>query len=286
MAIRFSILVLSFMVIGGGLAERFLEASSGLCENEGCECNPCQCNPCNCFSSPLPNYVYIGPEVYNACRKREGGTRQDGCIAGVRIGYEHVKRYRLYWGIEGLYASGRLSGHGGNDTHLKSDLTDAMVEGRFGYTIASKCAYRPSFTPYVGGGYFSERNDYKHPSPIHVHLKTEYSYIAYGFLSHVFPIPWWELGLNVKCRAPLNTQCKISNDPEFDNFTLGVENMTQYRIELPNTYHPCPGERKLTFSVTPFYEYRVYGRQNNFPFDFLKTEFNIWGANVLLLYFF
>ena len=51
---------------------------------------------------------YIGPEIYYVSRLKEGGSRQGGTLYGVRLGYDHVQRYKFYWGIDALWAKGTL----------------------------------------------------------------------------------------------------------------------------------------------------------------------------------
>jgi len=229
--------------------------------------------------------IYAGPEIYYVKRTKEGGAKQTGTLFGARIGYDHIKRYKLYWGAEALWAQGILNGK--NDIiHLKSQLTDINVEARIGYTFQSKCWRCASFTPFIGAGYFWEKNYYKHPSPLAVHFDNEFSYIPVGFLSQIFLTPTFSLGLNAKIRFLLDGSQKVSHDPEHDNMTLHYDERLQYRIELPMTYFINWKCTTLAICLEPFYEFREYGHRANFPFDFFETKFQLIGATLKCFYVF
>lgn len=116
---------------------------------------------CNCgqnqsyFPNLFPDKIYIGPEIYHVHRSRKGGTKQHGFVYGVRAGYDHIKRSRLYWGGDILWAQGILRGKAA-PSDLKSTFRDENYEGRFGYTLQTKTGHHYSFTPYIGYGYFRE----------------------------------------------------------------------------------------------------------------------------------
>lgn len=237
---------------------------------------------------------YIGPEIYYINRLKEGGSKQGGTAYGVRIGYDRVKRYKLYWGIDALWAQGTLNGNRKRETaqgsfqkdHLKSVFTDINAEGRIGYTFQSKHWRCASFTPYTGYGYFWENNCYKHPSPLHIHFKNNFSYIPAGFLSQIFITPCWSAGLNFKLRYILEGEQKTENDPEFGKLTQHYQEKLQYRTEIPVNYYFCWGNHPLEISLVPFFEYRPYGHRANFPFDFLEIKLKIYGATLKFHYLF
>lgn len=229
---------------------------------------------------------YIGPEIYYVKRLKEGGSKQEGTLYGVRIGYDRVKRYKLYWGIDGLWAKGTLEGNRKRENvtdHFKSRFTDINVEARVGYTFQNKgrCF---SFTPYSGLGYFWEKNCYQHPSPLQVHFKNTFSYIPIGFLSEIFITPNWSAGFNFKVRYLIEAEQKVEHDPEFGTLTQHYEEKLQYRAELPVTYYwVC---KPLAISLVPFFEYRPYGHRANFPFDFLELKMKFYGATLKFQYLF
>ncbi len=229
--------------------------------------------------------TFIGPEIYWVKRFREGGTEQTGTLYGGRIGYDHVKRYNLYWGADFLWAQGCLEGDHA-DSHLKSILTDSNLEARVGYTFQSKHWRCASFTPYLGGGYFWEKNVYQHPSALHVHFKNRFLYIPIGFLSQVFVSPTFSIGLNVKVRVLLQGEQEVSHDPEFGRSIQHYGEKLQYRFELPLTYFFAWCSSSLGARLVPFYEYRHYGHRANFPFDFFDTQLRCYGATLKILYLF
>ncbi|WP_068470984.1 hypothetical protein [Candidatus Protochlamydia phocaeensis] len=231
------------------------------------------------------NQVFVGPEIYHVKRTKEGGAAQHGYLYGVRVGYERVKRYKVYWGLDGLYATGSLKGKL-DGQHLKSNLTDINLEERVGYTFQAKCDWRPSLTPFIGIGYFWEKNNYKHPSDMQIHFHNRFSYIPVGFLSSVQFGPYFSMGVNFKARIILEGKNEVSNDPKFDDVTQNYEEKIHYRIELPFTYERCYWGKELGISLVPFYEYRQYGHRPNFPFDFLETKFKLYGVTLKFLYFF
>lgn len=250
------------------------------------------------------NQFYIGPEWYRVERtkhtpkafrttnKGKGGAKQYGDMIGIRIGYDRLKRYGWYIGADALYAKGTLKGHTGNREHLRSYITDLFVEGRVGYTFQQKCSAQLAFTPYVGGGYFIERNNFVHPSPLTPHYKKRFSYVAGGFLLWVHPYDQWEIGLNFKAKYPVEPRCRINNikNSSAENESSETKTVTQkidprwhYRIDFPITYRlNCRGS--IALSLIPFYEYREYGFHFNYPFNFMKTQFYNKGLTLEFLY--
>lgn len=229
--------------------------------------------------------AYAGPEIYYIHRTKEGGAKQTGTLYGVRLGYDHIRRYKFYWGIDALWAKGILEGKTESD-HLKSRFTDINVEARIGYTFQSKYWRCLSCTPYIGGGYFLENNNYEHPSPLTVHFKNRFSYVPVGFLSQIFITPHWSIGVNFKVRYLLEGKQHVTHDPEHKKLTQNYEEKLQYRGELPVTYFRCWKKHSLAVSLVPFYEYRSYGHRANFPFDFLETNLKLYGAMLKFLYLF
>lgn len=236
---------------------------------------------------------YFGPEIYYVKRIKEGGSKQEGTLYGVRIGYDRVKRYKFYWGIDALWAKGKLEGTRKKESpegeivkdHFKSLFTDINAEARLGYTFQSKwrCA---SFTPYSGIGYFWEKNCYQHPSPLQVHFKNNFTYIPVGFLSEIFITPSWSAGLNFKVRYLIEAEQKVEHDPEFGKLTQHYEEKLQYRVELPISTYYCWNCHSLAASLVPFFEYRPYGHRANFPFDFLELKLKLYGATLKFHYLF
>ncbi|MBA2369376.1 MAG: hypothetical protein H0V82_10200 [Candidatus Protochlamydia sp.] len=229
--------------------------------------------------------VFAGPEIYFVKRTKEGGVEQHGNVYGIRVGYERVKRCKIYLGIDFLYAKGCLKGKL-LDAHLKSNYTDINLEERVGYTFEAKCGFRPSLTPFIGYGRIWENNDYVLPSPACFHFHNNFTYVPVGFLSRFFACPSLSIGLNFKARFILDGKNKVSNDPNFDTMVQNYDEKIQYRVELPFCYNACLSGHEIGIDLIPFYEYRRYGKRANFPFDFLETKFVYYGATLKLAYLF
>lgn len=237
--------------------------------------------------------VSIGPEFYRFCREREGGTSQSGYMWGGRLELERKKPWAFYAGISALYARGVLNG-GSIDSitedhnRLRSHVTDGDIEGRVGFNFQT-CSQRVfSFTPFLGGGYFREMHRYVSPSPLTIHFCNSFSYACGGFLSTFDLTPSWEIGLNFKVRYMVDAKNKITHDPdpEVDDITIGIGNRFHYRAELPINYYFSSCEYPLEASIIPFYEFRHYGEQPNFPFDFLETKIKLYGVTGSIAYWF
>lgn len=228
------------------------------------------------------NQLYLGSDIYYTERSKAGGTKQTGALYGVRAGYDYIKRYKFYLGAEALYAGGTLTGRSGKGNRLKSNYTDLYAEGRFGYTLQQKCDYRLAFTPFLGGGYYQEKNNFIRPSPISMHSKITFYYFTGGFLSQASPTPYLDVQLNFKVRYMWDPKNSINNDPEVDSCCMLIRNQRlQYRVDLPFIYHwsSC-----FLLSAGPFYDYRHYGGHVNFPFDFVETTVRNYGLSLKFIY--
>jgi hypothetical protein len=226
-----------------------------------------------------PHYLSIGPEVYSLKREREGGTRQRGTLYGLRASYDYIARYKFYMGFEGSYARGTLRGKSGGGDKLRSRFTDSMLEGRFGYTLQSLSGCCGWFTPFIGGGYFWENNDYVKPSPKHLRFRNGYGYACVGCLAGSSIRPVFDIGLYAAARFSIQGKVDVSHDKEEDDTTLKYEQKVNCRIALPLTY-VCGW---YDIALVPFYEYRHYGRRNAFPFDFLDTRIKVYGADLFFV---
>lgn len=219
----------------------------------------------------------IGPETYYAYRHREGGTNQHGWLFGGRFILDHLRRNKFYWAAEGALAQGRLNGKSGSGAKLSSTLYDRSIEARLGYTFRYKKACRFCFTPFFGVGYLIEENNFRNPTPLHLHFKTAYRYLTAGFLSSIRIGKCFSAGVNVKVRHMIDPECKVSHDPDYETHSLKIDSEPlQYRVELPVTYL----HEFCAIVATPFYERRSYGRQAGYPFDFLKTTLFNYGVTL------
>lgn len=222
------------------------------------------------------NEFYLAPQWYHVKRTKEGGTKQQGNLAGVELGYDTNFWCFGYFGAEASIAYGTLKGHSGNSDSLRSDFTDFYGEGRLGFSCAKFLSYF-SLIPFIGAGYAVEQNNFKDPSPITAHFKTYYPYFTAGFLSSM---PIWdsfEIGINFKAKLPFDPKCKINHDRNNKAVTQNISERVHYRVELPMVYcrlcH-CP----FAFGLNPFYELRQYGSHINYPYDYKQTKFSNLGA--------
>lgn len=230
------------------------------------------------------NSISIGPELYRVERNRAGGTKQTGNSAGIRATYDRVKRYHFYLGAQLFYGTGVLRGHTGGGDKIRSRYTEKQIEGNLGYTLQMKCFPHVSFTPFAGYGYFRDVNKFSPPSSLQIKFTTQFRYFSFGFLSSVYVLPCMTLGLNARFKWPWQTRCKVTDDPDYDTIRQIVNDQLHYRIELPITYFGCFLRDHYEFAVVPFFEQRRYGARENFPFDFFKTTFTLYGANLQLIY--
>jgi len=238
---------------------------------------------CTPYVSP-PQKFYIGPEYLHVRRTRDGGTKQNGNLYGFRGGYERIKNWGIYWGVEGHWAQGCLTGHSGGHDRLKSTFTDSHVEGRLGYTFQIQRWCQPSITPFAGVGYFWEQNRFRSPSPLHLQFLTRAPYGLLGFLTNVELPRQFAIGLNFKACFMYDAKCEVSRDPEFGRTTLKIGDKINYRLELPLTYHFCIPCNAFDVALVPFYESRHYGQKLSFPFAFQETKLRIYGVNLQFIY--
>lgn len=246
------------------------------------------CASADCLEDAPPNIgephnVKVIPEVYHVKRTRQKGAEQTGNAGGIRVRYDYLKRYCFYVGAESFYGSGVLKGHTGSSDAIRSRLKDSSIEGYLGYTFQMKCYPYPAFTPYAGVGYLREVNKFSPPSPLQIKYTTQFRYLAFGFLSRVYLNPCFSIGLNARFRWPWEAKSKV-NDSEFGDTHQQIGDSFQYRIELPLVYGEFPRCPSFQFGFTPFYEGRHYGSRENFPFDFYRTTFSIYGFNLQIIY--
>lgn len=236
------------------------------------------------FAGNLDRHEFgFGPQVYEATRLRRGGTKQEATLGGVTGKYNRLKRYGWYWGVEGAWGEGRLEGKTGKGEAVASRFTDAWAEGRVGYTLQQKDGRQASFTPFIGGGYLWETNTFTKPKSLPLHFKTRSPYATAGFLFWMHLTYDWELGLNFQARYPWEPRSNVSHDPNHEPLTQNIRERLHYRLELPITYRlTCDGA--LALSLIPFYENRRYGSHPNYPYNYYKTEFRLWGTALELIY--
>ncbi len=235
---------------------------------------------CSSMAYSSAHQINIGPEISHLKRIRKGGTQQTGTLYGIRGIYDHIGRYLIYWGVEGVYTKGTLRGKSGSGSRIKSHFTEKNIEGRLGYTFQSKDRRLMSITPFIGIGYFNELNHYVSPSPVKVHFDNRFSYGAAGFLLRGCFTPCFRFGINATARWSFDGKVKVSNDPEFESTTIKYMQKMQGRASLPLWYTFVCNRFCMELGISPFYEYRHYGRKAGVPFDFIDTRIKSWGCDI------
>lgn len=236
---------------------------------------------CSLFEdiSKKTQQISLGPEIYHIKRIRKGGTRQHGMMVGVRASYDRIGRYKWYVGFESAWAQGILKGGNKLRESLKSRFTDGMVEGRFGYTLQAKTGLCASLTPFIGAGYFVEKNHYIHPSKVHLCFCNTFWYLAFGGYSRIYINPYFSAGLNVTGKYSLDGKVRVTRDPEFEDTTLHYEHKMQCRVAIPFALDFFCSNYQIGFTVSPFYEFRHFGGQNQVPFNFNDTRLKVHGVD-------
>lgn len=246
------------------------------------------------------HHLSIGPEIYLMQRDKEQGAFQQGVMYGIRLQLDRIKRKGFYWGFEGLWAQGSLKGKlkadpsfspdlshlKVSDVKVKSCLTDANFEERLGFTFQTKNSYRLTFTPYLGLGYFWEYNHYELPKNSPFHFNNEFLYVPVGFFSQITLFSDLKIGLNFKLRVLIHGSQRVTNDSKYVDHDMNYEEKLQYRGEVPVTYNFCYKSYFLGINLTPFYEFRDYGSKINFPQDFYRTSYQLYGATGKFLFLF
>lgn len=229
-------------------------------------------------------YIYAGPETYYLIRNREGGTTQSGRIDGIRVGFERIKRYSWYLGTDYIYSVGKIDGENRSGRPIKSEITDSIFEMRLGYTLKCNDNRSHFLTIFGGYGYFHESNSFYPPTPIPFTFTDTFNFSVAGFLSGFNFTPLISMGINFKARFMLNGKSKVTDDPFFEDVTLTMRNEAQFRLEIPLAYCLYPGKPLFDIHFVPFYEYRHFGGQEDFPFDYIDTRFHLIGMRFAIAY--
>jgi len=225
------------------------------------------------------HFLSIAPEIQFMVRTRGEDNRQTGLLYGMRLNYDRFMPWSLYWGGEAFVAWGSLDGKNGFGDHLHSHKRDSDVEARLGYTMQFHACCAPFyFSPFVVGGYFEGTNRYVAPSPLELRFCNYFPYMGLGFLSRTYTTETFSIGLNFKTKFTIGAKSLITDDPDFDDQLLIIEDKVLYELDIPFNFRYCCWGHPFEFSLTAFYRYRHYGEHSNFPFDFVDTRFQVWGG--------
>lgn len=218
----------------------------------------------------------VGPEIYFCERNKEGGSHQKGAMYGGRLTLESFCFHSIYLAADAFVACGELKGKNKNGRPLVSKLTDQIYEGRLGYLLPRSNSY---IVPFIGYGYFHEKNSYRPPSRLPCTYDDTFNYSLVGFLSGFYFTPLLSVGLNFETKFMTDGKSKVTKDPDFDDITMSMNNELQARVEIPLIYFLC---QHLQLQLVPFYEFRHFGGREDFPFDFIDTKFHLIGLRFAL----
>lgn len=226
--------------------------------------------------------LFVQPDLYYIKRTRDGGSHQKGLLHGVKFGYNRLVCDGFYWELNSSFGEGRIKGRNGLGDTLNSRLSDMNAEGRFGYSILFKKLFCLSFTPYIGYGYFQQTNHFLDPSPLTIKFRDSFHFASTGFLSEFLYLHPFSVGLDFEAKFMIDGKSKVTDDPDptIDSMFLAIGNKTHYQVELPITYVWCCTQRKWHVGLVPFYQLRQYGGHENYPFDFLRTNYEVYGARL------
>lgn len=213
----------------------------------------------------------VGPLWSYLWREKETGSEQKGSLYGLQGSYNRIKRYGWYLGADGSYCAGILRGSVHHQTPIRSRYSTLTAEGRLGYTFMQKEGYNIGFTPFLGGGYIEERNNFTHPIDLPIHLKTSFPFAAGGFLLFGRPFSSVTAALSFKVRLPYEPTCKVTNDPDNEPMTQRIAERLHYRVDLPISW-TMGTSGCFALTLDPLLEIRTFGTQTNYPFDFIKTK--------------
>lgn len=244
-------------------------------------------NPVSAFSPSLKegHRMFLGAEVYHLTRETERGAVQRGELHGARGVYERKRRYSPYWAFEGAFTKGDARGHTASKLLLISEMSELEIDFRGGYTFGCKNGIKPSFTPFLGYGYYQGKNKFSYPSPIPCQFDTCVHFASTGFIADI----WWKwvsLTLKFSAKYLFDGENKISEDPDREDQTQEVGSAWSFDVTLPIYIRLCDSNDHFRFTISPFWRVRRFGGWYNFPSDFYKTKIHNYGGTLFLGFFF
>lgn len=222
----------------------------------------------------------LGPEGYYSDRKKDGGTRQDGMLWGIRGRLDRISPCTVYLGAEGAFATGISKGHTGGGASIRSRMSDYQYEGRLGYTFPWTFGLCGTITPYLVYGQFVGVNDFLDPSPMTLRYRNSFRYGGAGIITKFQIGACLTAGFQASITPSSHPRSSISEDPFEDDITLIIEEKVQYVFEAPIQYKRCLCAGIFQAGITPFIRLRHYGGRENFPTDFFSTKFYIYGSRL------
>ncbi len=198
-------------------------------------------NPHNVYFGPVGLWQHLSDvetEKTSEGVEVEETFKSNGYFGGGRLGYEHLKKDSIYFGIDGTFAAGRVK----DKIEAKATVKDVAAEltigpshdrtalfgnaeSRIGYTFGGN-----SFTlsPFVGSGWSYQKFDTKSD------IWADWFYGTAGFKSNFDVTDIFGIGLNAK--AVYNFAAN-AHTPVGKAIMDGVDRTWGYELGLPLTWH-------------------------------------------------
>jgi hypothetical protein len=237
----------------------------------------------SCFMSSFgPHAFFLGPEVCYIKRVREGGSEQSGNLVGGHFRYDRISPCSVYWGFDGYYDTGHVSGKTASGREIKSTIDEYELQARLGYSLYAPERRKLLIIPYACYSYFYGSNKFDHPSPVQYRLHDHLHSGGGGIWVSFSLIDCLRCGVDFSARYIIKGYNRVTNDPEHDNVKLEVESKWQYQVEVPIEYAMAICDYRFEMRIVPFYRFRHLGGKPNYPFDYIETRFHESGAQLML----
>nr|NGX58032.1 hypothetical protein [Chlamydiota bacterium] len=164
---------------------------------------------------------------------------------------------------------------------MDSRLTDAQVEGRFGYSTYSNYCKPLLIIPFFGYGKFFSINSFSKSFRLPVTYHNEFEFFSAGLKTRLMVNDNLTIGFNFKLKSMFEGLRRITDDPNREDATIRMGDELQYSFDFPIQYDFCYCGWRVFANVTPFYRLRNYGYRAHSTFDFYETQFNLFGLRFL-----
>ena len=193
---------------------------------------------------------YFGPDVFVYHVKDKYSSENEvirktahSVLGGLRLGYDYLKPQTLYFGIDGIFALGKLRQEfksacreifGDQDevvkfnTKVHSRELFANIEQRYGYTFQSPLSAKASFIPFAGIGWYHMRSKIKEEN-----LFKNWFYGAAGLRTNYHFADNFDLGLNVKAMYAFAGKIKNIGEAAHFSWKEDLKHFWGYEIAFP-----------------------------------------------------
>lgn len=223
-----------------------------------------------------------GPQYGYLNRFTGKGAKQASPVAGLECQYQRLLPGGAYWGLRSHYFRGNLVGETGRGDTIRSRYYEYDIAARLGFTWSPQFCEGLIFAPFVVEGYLHSSNFFRHPSPRQFEEITRYYYQGVGAL---IESPSWGnffLALDLEFIHTWEAESKILDDPNFGNLIRHAEDSWHVSTALPLCYNWWGAESSWQLRLVPSYRYRHLGDKENYPFNFIETDFRIYSLRLEL----